>query len=113
MPFHVKVGEAIKFGHYSCIVINQHTTIGNNVTIANGVTIGNNLTKGVGSPKIGDNCILAPGCKILGPIELGENCFVGVNAVVTKSFPKNSVLGGVNKLISTNGEEIIIKCINF
>lgn len=107
MPFNVTAGEGLLFGHYSCIVINGHTVLGNHVTISHGVTLGNNLTKGPGAPVIGDNCVLGPGCKALGPIELGHHCFVGANAVITRSFPPGSVLGGVNQRIGENGVELV------
>lgn len=107
MPFNVTVGEGLLFGHYSGIVINGHATIGNHVTISQGVTLGNNLAKGPGAPIIGDNCVLGPGCKMLGPVELGHHSFVGANAVITQSFPAGSVLGGVNRLIRSNGAEVV------
>lgn len=44
---------------------------------------------------IGDGCWIGEGACILKGVELGENCVVGANAVVTKSFPAGSVLGGV------------------
>lgn len=95
MPFELEVGEGLLFGHFSCIIINSNTIIGNHVTIAQGVTLGNNFTKGPGAPIIGDNCVLGPGAKVLGPINIGHHSFIGANAVVTRSFPANSVVGGV------------------
>ena len=45
---------------------------------------------------IGSNVFILPGSNI------GNNCVVGANAVVTKSFPDNSIIGGVPaKLIRT------------
>lgn len=45
---------------------------------------------------IGRNVFVAPG------VELGNNCVVGANSVVTKSFPSYSMIGGVPaKLIKT------------
>lgn len=107
MPFRVEIGEGLLFGHYSCIIINGHTKIGNHVTISQGVTLGNNFSKGQGAPVIGDNCVLGPGCKVLGPIDIGHHSFVGANAVITRSFTENSVLGGANLLLGTNGEEVV------
>lgn len=45
------------------------------------VVIGNNVW-------IGDNAIILPG------VTLGDGCIVGAGAVVTKSFPSGSVIGG-------------------
>ena len=35
--------------------------------------------------KIGNNVILGAGCKIIGEVEIGDDCIIGANAVVTKS----------------------------
>lgn len=45
--------------------------------------------------KIGDNCWIGAGAAIMPGVELGNNVIVGANAVVTKSFESNVVLGGV------------------
>lgn len=51
---------------------------------------------------IGDNCFLGMHSIIMGGVELGENCIVASGAVVTHSFPANSVIGGnPAKLICT------------
>ncbi|WP_413537678.1 serine O-acetyltransferase [Enterococcus malodoratus] len=74
------------------IVINQEAVIGKNVSIRHQVTIGEK--NGV-SPTIGDNVDISMGAKIIGGITIGNNCVIGANAVVTKSFPDNSILAGV------------------
>ena len=43
---------------------------------------------------IGENCWLGFGAAILPGVTLGDNVTVGANAVVTKSFPSNVVIGG-------------------
>lgn len=45
--------------------------------------------------KIGNNCWIGSGAVFLDGAELGDGCVVAANAVVTKKFPDNSVLGGV------------------
>ena len=60
-----------------------------NPSIESKVEIGNNIW-------IGTRVIIMPGIKI------GNNSIIGAGAVVTKSFPENSIIGGVPaKLIKT------------
>jgi len=44
---------------------------------------------------IGDGCFLGIGSAIMPGVTLGRNCFVGANAVVTRSFPDYSVVAGI------------------
>ena len=59
-----------------------------------------------GVPSIGNNCVLGPGSRILGSVTLGDNIFVGANAVVTHDMPSNSIVAGIPaKVINMNGAE--------
>ena len=77
-------------------MINPSVVIKENVIIRQQVTIGN---KGIGNeqgcPVIGKNVEIGAGAKIIGSISIGDNSKIGANAVVTKSFPKNSIIVGV------------------
>ena len=44
---------------------------------------------------IGKNCWLGAKVTVLDGVEIGDNCVVAAGAVVTKSFPKNLIIGGV------------------
>lgn len=53
--------------------------------------------------RIGANCWLGSKVTILDGVELGEGCVVAAGAVVTRSFPAFSVIGGVPaKILSSN-----------
>lgn len=55
-----------------------------------------------GSIVIGNNCNISWDATIMPNVVLGNNCIVAPGAVVTKSFPDNSILGGVPaKMIET------------
>lgn len=38
---------------------------------------------------------LGPGAKIIGDIEIGDDCVIGANAVVIQSVPRRSVVAGI------------------
>lgn len=45
--------------------------------------------------KIGKNCWIGSKVTILDGVEIGNNCVIAAGAVVSKSMPSNSVIGGV------------------
>ena len=56
------------------------------------------------SPRIGNNVYLGPGAKLYGPINIGDDCVVGANAVVTRSFPERGLtLAGVPAKVIAEG----------
>lgn len=77
------------------VVINGDATVKKDVIIRQQVTIGNKGINDSRCPVINENVEIGAGAKIIGPIHIGKNSKIGANAVVTKSFPENSVLVGV------------------
>ena len=67
--------------------------IGNDCVLYHGVTIGNDGLIDI-APKIGDSAILGAYSMIIGNVEIGDNCIIGANAIVTKSYGNNSILVG-------------------
>jgi serine O-acetyltransferase len=93
-----EIGPGIFFAHTSGIVIGA-TRIGSNVTIFGGVSLGaTHLDMKFDSrlrPEVGNDVVLGTGCKILGPIRIGDNATVGANAVVLESVPENATVVGI------------------
>jgi serine O-acetyltransferase len=104
-------GPGLAIVHYGTIVIDPTTRIGKNCRIHVGSHIGgaaqfvDPAEAHKFSPRIGDNVYIGPGAKLYGPIVIGDECVIGANAVVTKSFPESGLtLAGVPaKVIDTGG----------
>jgi len=97
--------------HVGTIVVSGDAKIGKNCRIHVCTNIGNAPAKGKdGAPIIGDNVYIGPGAKIFGGITIGNNCVIGANAVVNKSFGDNCTIAGVPaKKISDNDSKLYIK----
>ncbi|MDP3674451.1 MAG: DapH/DapD/GlmU-related protein [Novosphingobium sp.] len=103
-------GPGLAIVHYGAIVIDPTTRIGKNCRIHVGSHIGGAAQFVAAedvhkfSPRIGDNVYIGPGAKLYGPIVVGDNCVIGANAVVTKSFPEAGLtLAGVPAKVIERG----------
>ena len=63
----------------------------------------------MGEIKIGDNCFIGARAIILPGVTLGNECVVAAGAVVTKSYPSGSVLGGNPAKLIGNSKELVQK----
>lgn len=78
------------------VAITSMATIGENCTLFSGASVMHKANdKGEGGPIIGNNVRLMSGCKIVGSVVIGDNVFVGANAVVLQDIPANSIAVGI------------------
>ena len=90
------IGPGFFIDHGSGVVIGETAEVGADVTIYHGVTLGGtSLSHGKRHPTLGDRVVVGAGAKLLGAIEIGDDCRIGANSVVVKSVPANSVVVGV------------------
>lgn len=112
-----KFSPSIKIGNNFSAQRNCHIGAINNITIGEGVLLGSNIlitdhAHGDASKEqnslapgsrpliskgpvvIGNNVWIGDNAVILPNVTIGDGCIVGAGAVVTKSFPKGSVIGG-------------------
>jgi serine O-acetyltransferase len=87
-----EIGPGLRVTHTSGLVIGRGVRIGANVTILHEVTLGGagkaffDATFTDGFPIIGDDTMLMVGAKVLGPVRVGNGCYVGANAVVSRDL---------------------------
>jgi acetyltransferase-like isoleucine patch superfamily enzyme len=119
----VKIANNVSLNFDCHIACCNKILIGNNVLLASRVFITdhshgnpNNFDFNVppnkrelyssGPVVLEDNVWIGEGVSIMPNVHIGKNSIIGANAVVTKSFPPNSVIGGVPaKLIREINDE--------
>ncbi|WP_057935997.1 serine O-acetyltransferase [Algoriphagus resistens] len=78
------------------IVITGYAQIGDDLTLTGGNVIGSKDSGKDGDILLGNNCFLGANAVILGPLKLADNIKVGASACVVKScLTDGSALGGV------------------
>lgn len=105
------IGPGLFIDHGMGVVIGETSVIGDNVTLYQGVTLGGTgKEKGKRHPTLGNNVVVGSGAKILGDIIIGDNSYIGSNAVVIKDVPANSTVVGVpGRITRQDGKKIDIK----
>ena len=104
------IGNGFFIDHGMGVVIGETTIIGDNVTIYQGVTLGGTgKERGKRHPTIGNNVVMGTGAKVLGNIKIGDNSYIGANAVVIKDVPANSTVVGVpGRITKQDGKKMDI-----
>jgi serine O-acetyltransferase len=88
-------GPGLCIVHIGPVIVNHDAKVGANCRIHVGVNIGANGGQN-DAPELGDNVYIGPGAKLFGKIKIGNDCVIGANAVVNKSFEQNGVtIGGI------------------
>jgi serine O-acetyltransferase len=102
------IGNGLFIDHGMGVVIGETAVIGDNVTLYQGVTLGGTgKEKGKRHPTVGNNVVIGAGAKVLGNIKIGDNSYIGSNAVVIKDVPDNSTVVGVpGRITKQDGKKI-------
>ncbi len=102
------IGKRFFIDHGMGVVIGETAIIGDDVLLYQGVTLGGTgLEKGKRHPTIGNNVVIGGGAKILGNITVGDNSYIGANAVVIKDVPLNATVVGVpGRITKQDGKKI-------
>ena len=91
-----QIGDGLFIDHGMGVVIGETSIVGNNVTMFQGATLGGTGKEtGKRHPTVGNDVVIGAGAKILGNITIGDNSYIGANAVVLRDVPANSTVVGV------------------
>ena len=108
IPASALIGEETICEHRGIgVVIHPEAEIGEHCRILPHVVVGGR--EGLrGAPKIGRYVLLGTGCKVLGPISVGDGAKIGANAVVLRSVIPGDRVGGVpsSSLKRSGGPEL-------
>lgn len=94
IPAEASIGKGLRIHHFGGIVIHSAASIGEYCTIYHGVTLGDRGGWG-GAPRVGNRVLIGAGAKLIGEIEVGDDCVVGANAVVRSSIPQRCTAVGI------------------
>lgn len=96
------IGPELAIMHPTGVHIGPRVKIGLHATICECSSIVPNLVVGEGSPIIGDYLWVSAGCRIMGPIVLGDYVWGGPNSVLLKNVESNVVALGTPARIMPN-----------
>ncbi len=90
-----KIGPGLYLPHPAGTVVGA-ASLGANCIVYQNVTIGARTVDigfhGSSRPTVGDNVVLASGCRVIGPVHIGNGSVIGANAVVTFDVPAGSMV---------------------
>lgn len=103
-----QIGDGLFIDHGMGVVIGETSIIGNDVTLFQGATLGGTGKEtGKRHPTLGNNVVVGAGAKVLGNIHIGDNSYIGANAVVIKDVPANATVVGVpGRITRQDGKKI-------
>lgn len=106
VPAYTHIGKGTKFTARGMgVIMNGDEIIGENCQIGHHVKM---LRKNPYKEcaHIGNNVYISSGAVIMGNVIIEDNVIIGANAVVTKSIPKGSIVGGIPAKIIGNSEDL-------
>jgi serine O-acetyltransferase len=105
-----RIGKRFFIDHGMGVVVGETAIIGDDVLLYQGVTLGGTgIEQGKRHPTVGNNVVIGTGAKVLGNITIGDNSYIGANAVVIKDVPPNSTVVGVpGRITKQDGKKMDI-----
>jgi len=92
-----EIGPGLLIVHGAGLTIEGGVTLGAGCTLFQGVGIGRRFSSQPfdGVPTLGRNVAVYAGAMVIGPVKIGDDCRIGANSVVTRSFSEETTIAGV------------------
>jgi serine O-acetyltransferase len=91
-----EIGEGFVLLNPNGIMIHDHTRIGRDCLFTHQVTISLGPRPGMDLERdyvtIGDRVVLSPGVRIIGNLQIGDDAWIGPNAVILHSVPARAIV---------------------
>lgn len=101
LDYRCRIAGGVAIIHGIGTVIGGGAEVGRGTIIYHGVTMGiKGSRKRDGFPRVGSDCVLGAGCKLLGGLTVGDGSIIGANVVLTQSLPAGSIARVPPPLIS-------------
>lgn len=99
-----KIGSGIMIDHATGVVIGETSIVHDDVSFLHSITLGGSGSEqGKRHPTIHHGVLMGAGCKILGPVDVGESAKVAAGSVVIESVPAHVTVAGVPaKIVGDN-----------
>lgn len=83
-----RIGPGLRISHGTGIVIGNGVVIGRDCLLMQNVTLGAaTLSRIEQMPKLGNRVTVGAGASVIGPVEVGDDAFVGAHALVLRDVP--------------------------
>lgn len=93
------VGRGLYIAHFGGVVIGP-CIIGDNCNLGHDTLIGTGgRGERRGAPKLGDRVNVTCGGRVVGPVHVGDDVMIGLNAVVTKDVPARAVVAAPTSMV--------------
>jgi serine O-acetyltransferase len=103
-----RIAPGFYVGHHGAIFVGPGVRIGPNSSIGQMCYVGA-AAIGTCAPVLGERCFLGTGCKVLGPLHIGDEVLVGAGAVVLMDLPRSAVVvGNPARIVSHKGTAEVI-----
>lgn len=105
LPKSATIGAGLRIWHFGGVFVHPNAVLGKNCTLRHGVTIGNRHEGGP-VPVVGDNVEFGAYAQVIGGVRIGNNCRIGIMAVVLSDVPDGAtVVGSPARIVTSRPQE--------